>query len=100
MKSPDGLLGTSEVLARERDATSSNSIFGRTGLAKTDLRMVAPSSGNGFLRALSTRDYELLRPHLASVELEQYAILFSADDKITQAPSVRLPDIFACVSLG
>jgi len=47
--------------------------------------MLALPPGNGFLRALPTPDYELLRPHLASVELEQYAILFSADAKITRA---------------
>src|SRR5262249_61358597 len=55
------------------------------GARNTDLGMVAPRPGNGFLRALPTRDYELLRPHLASVQLDQYAVLFSADAKITHA---------------
>ena len=74
-----------ELRPRRIDLRRASPYLGEWGFEKTDLRMLAPRPGNGFLRALSTRDYELLRPHLASVELEQYAILFSADDKITQA---------------
>jgi CRP-like cAMP-binding protein len=59
---------------------------GHTGIRTTRPYAFARAPlGNRLLRALPVRDYELLRPHLASVQLEQYAVLFSADAKITRA---------------
>ncbi len=46
---------------------------------------MTPQCANRFLSSLQTGDYELLRPYLASVELQQYAVLFTTDARITRA---------------
>jgi CRP-like cAMP-binding protein len=43
-----------------------------------------PRSLNHLLSALSVRDFELLRPHLVTVELVQEAVLVAAGDRVKQ----------------
>jgi CRP-like cAMP-binding protein len=45
----------------------------------------APRSFNGFLSALSPDDYELIRPHLRTVELSQELVLVDVDDTLKRA---------------
>jgi CRP-like cAMP-binding protein len=45
----------------------------------------APRSPNGFLSSLNADDYELIRPHLRTVELSQELVLVEADDTLTRA---------------
>ncbi len=45
----------------------------------------APRSPNGFLSALSADDFELIRPHLRTVDLVQEFVLIEADETIKRA---------------
>jgi CRP-like cAMP-binding protein len=45
----------------------------------------APRSSNGFLAALNHDDYELIRPHLRTVELPQRLMLVEVDDALKRA---------------
>lgn len=45
----------------------------------------APRSPNGFLSALSADDFELIRPHLRTVDLVQEFVLVEADETIKRA---------------
>jgi CRP-like cAMP-binding protein len=44
-----------------------------------------PRSSNGFLSALNADDYELIRPHLRTVELSQELVLVEVDDALKRA---------------
>jgi CRP-like cAMP-binding protein len=44
-----------------------------------------PRSPNGFLSSLSADDFELVRPHLRTVELAQEAVLAEVDEPLTRA---------------
>jgi CRP-like cAMP-binding protein len=44
-----------------------------------------PRSSNGFLSALDADDYELIRPHLRTVELSQELVLVEVDDALKRA---------------
>ncbi len=45
----------------------------------------APRSANGFLAALNADDYEMIRPHLRTVELAQEVVLVEVDDVLKRA---------------
>ena len=45
----------------------------------------APRSSNGFLSALSADDFELIRPHLRTVDLVQEFVLVETDETIKRA---------------
>lgn len=68
-----------------RFSAAQSSQLRELGSCMQNVRMAVSHPANRFLRSLPTRDYELLRPHLVSVQLEQYAVLFSADTKIARA---------------
>src|SRR5882757_1881252 len=64
----------------DRDSTSSCRTWaGASALAAT------PHSPNHLLAALSTADFELLRPNLKTIELEQGAVLVTAGERLTKA---------------
>jgi CRP-like cAMP-binding protein len=45
----------------------------------------APRSPNGFLASLATEDYELIRPHLRTVDLAQEFVLVEVDETLKRA---------------
>ena len=45
----------------------------------------APRSPNGFLSLLSADDFELIRPHLRTVDLAQELMLAEVGDTVTRA---------------
>jgi CRP-like cAMP-binding protein len=45
----------------------------------------APRSPNGFLAALAADDFELIRPHLRTVDLAQETVLVEVDETLTRA---------------
>jgi CRP-like cAMP-binding protein len=47
--------------------------------------MQPPRSRNHLLAALPSADFELLRPHLQTIDLAQEAVLVAAGDRLTQA---------------
>src|SRR4051812_5108282 len=45
----------------------------------------APRSPNGFLSSLTADDFELIRPHLRTVELQQETVLVEVDETLKRA---------------
>ena len=45
----------------------------------------APRSPNGFLSSLTAADFESIRPHLRTVDLQQEAVLAKVDETLERA---------------